>query len=99
MGAGCQERFKHTIPPARSIDIFKLKNGDRVETFIERINVSWAIGDSFETCRSAYRVVTITAGRLYKTNNTDIPAGFLFLICVAFPIFQQSTDNISFLST
>lgn len=39
MGAGCQEKYKHTIPPARSIDVFKLRNGDVVETHIERINV------------------------------------------------------------
>jgi hypothetical protein len=43
MGAGCQEKFKHTIPPARSIDVFKLKNGDKIETHIERINVSFLV--------------------------------------------------------
>jgi len=41
MGAGCQERFKHAITPARSIDVFKLKDASgTVETYIERINVS-----------------------------------------------------------
>lgn len=46
MGAGTQEKFKHTIPPARSIDVFKLKNGDKVETHIERINVSFSLDES-----------------------------------------------------
>ena len=41
MGASCQERFKHGIPPARSIDLFKIKHPDgTVTTHIERINVS-----------------------------------------------------------
>lgn len=41
MQAGCQEKFKHSIPPQRSLDLFKLKNKatGEVETFIERINV------------------------------------------------------------
>lgn len=40
MGAGCQEHFKHSIPPARSIDVFKLRRSDgTVETYVERINV------------------------------------------------------------
>ena len=43
MGAGTQERFKHSIPPARSIDIFKLKNREtgETETFVERINMTF----------------------------------------------------------
>lgn len=43
MGAGTQERFKHSIPPARSIDLFKLKNREtgETETFIERINMTF----------------------------------------------------------
>lgn len=41
MGAGCQEKYKHTIPPARSIDVFKVRNENGgVEAHIERINVS-----------------------------------------------------------
>jgi alkylated DNA repair dioxygenase AlkB len=43
MRAGCQEHFKHSVPPARSIDLFKLKGRDgKIETFVERINVSKA---------------------------------------------------------
>lgn len=41
MHAGCQERYKHSIPPQRSLDLFKLKNREtgQAETFNERINV------------------------------------------------------------
>lgn len=47
MHAGCQETFKHTVPPVSAMDVFKVKMPSKVpgeepeiRKFRERINVS-----------------------------------------------------------
>lgn len=43
MHAGCQETFKHTVPPVPAMDVFKMRvpgAGGDVRKFRERINVS-----------------------------------------------------------
>lgn len=40
MHAGCQERYKHCVPPQPSIDVFK-NPSDPSDTYIQRINITF----------------------------------------------------------
>jgi hypothetical protein len=40
MHAGCQETYKHTVPPVAAMDVFKLEVEGETRKFRERINVS-----------------------------------------------------------
>ena len=67
--AGCQEGFKHAVPPQRTIDLFRLKNvpedvdwpierdkDGQLPPFKERINVSFRISYSLKRAKvDSYR--------------------------------------------
>ena len=82
MNAGCQEHYKHSVPPLRSIDLFKLKAPDgTIETFIERINVRYsggfALTAAFDTDEVFYRLRSDSTDQILRLQaRLSVNAGY-----------------------
>lgn len=95
MGAGTQEKYKHTIPPARSIDVFKVRNEDgTVETYIERINVSsLRLISNLKKLFKAFRRSLTYAARLTDLELSIHALYHIRLLDVPFKLSRSHSDS------